>query len=671
MLAALVSCTAVIAVAAVGSQAGEAAARGVRRASVTAITIDGRSAGAVFDGIGAISGGGGNSRLLIDYPPRQRSQILDYLFGPGGADLQLLKLEIGGDANSTDGSEPSIEHGMGQIDCQSGYEWWLAEQAAARNPRLKLYGLQWAAPGWVGSIWSRADIGYVLDWLNCARSHGLTISFLGGWNENGFDKQWYESLRQALDAGGFSSVRIVADDAHPTGPPYNPASAWHVASAAVNDPAFKAALAVIGVHDTCGAVTTGFRCESTPAARQAGLPLWESELGTMDANMDADDMARSINNGFIQAQITGELEWPLIDSMTSGLPFENRGLITADQPASGHYRVNKMTWAIAQTAQFAAPGWRHARGASTEFGGSGSTAAYLAPGGHDWSLVAENTGHFIRQAVSPQTIRVKLTGGLNDQVLHVWATDLVSSGQARWFSRQADIHPAGGVFTYTIPAGYVVSFSSRGGQSRLRYSVPPSAPQRLPYRASPDASNEAWGLGAQEGAFLYTTCLGAAAGPCIEQMAGQVPIWWRPPPTKIVPHPYAVVGGRRWSAYTVSASVLFTTGSGMAGLIGRFNAQNPNTKQFNGYGLRLNAHGHWQLTRDLASGPARILAAGSVSGISTGTWHALALGLHIATITARIDGRMLARITDHTYQSGPAGIESNWTVVQFRAFNAQ
>jgi hypothetical protein len=32
---------------------------------------------------------------------------------------------------------------------------------------------------------------------------------------------------------------------------------------------------------------------------------------------------------------------------------------------------------------------------------------------------------------------------------------------------------------------------------------------------------------------------------------------------------------------------------------------------------------------------------------------------------------MLARVTDHTYQSGPAGIESNWTVVQFRAFNAQ
>src|SRR5205807_9768430 len=74
----------------------------------TTVTINGTSAGRTFDGIGAISGGGGNSRLLIDYPEPQRSQILDYLFKPGyGADLQILKVEVGGDTNSTSGAEPS------------------------------------------------------------------------------------------------------------------------------------------------------------------------------------------------------------------------------------------------------------------------------------------------------------------------------------------------------------------------------------------------------------------------------------------------------------------------------------------------------------------------------------------------------------------------------------
>src|ERR1700679_3078859 len=55
------------------------------------ISIDASSPGRTFQGIGAISGGGGNSRLLIDYPEPQRSQILDYLFKPNyGASLQIL-----------------------------------------------------------------------------------------------------------------------------------------------------------------------------------------------------------------------------------------------------------------------------------------------------------------------------------------------------------------------------------------------------------------------------------------------------------------------------------------------------------------------------------------------------------------------------------------------------
>lgn len=29
-------------------------------------------------------------------------------------------------------------------------EWWLMEEAKARNPDIKLYGLSWAVPGWIG-----------------------------------------------------------------------------------------------------------------------------------------------------------------------------------------------------------------------------------------------------------------------------------------------------------------------------------------------------------------------------------------------------------------------------------------------------------------------------------------------------------------------------------------
>src|SRR5215813_13408027 len=153
--------------------AGTAVGLGMATASAatsTTITVSGTGGGRTYDGVGAISGGGGNSRLLIDYPEPQRSQLLDYLFKPGyGADVQVLKIEIGGDANSTDGAEPSVEHVKGAVNCSAGYEFWLAQQALARNPQLKVYALAWAAPGWIGggtNYWVQDSIDYLLTWLN-------------------------------------------------------------------------------------------------------------------------------------------------------------------------------------------------------------------------------------------------------------------------------------------------------------------------------------------------------------------------------------------------------------------------------------------------------------------------------------------------------------------------
>ncbi len=664
----------------IGAQQSSATTARARRPAAEAtgkpalITLDGRRGGAVFDGIGAISGGGGNSRYLVDYPPAQQTQILNYLFGPGGADLQLLKLEIGGDANSSDGSETSIEHSKGATaDCDSGYEWWLAEQAVARDPAIRLYGLQWAAPGWVGSVWSKADVGYVIDWLNCAKSHGLTISYLGGWNERGFNAAWYTMMRSALDANGYGSVQLVAADSHPGGKRYTPALAWKIASAAAASPVLKAAISVLGAHDTCGAPTDGYHCEATAAARGLGLPLWQSELGEMDANTGAADMVRSINNGYIQAGLTGYLEWPLVDSMPPGLSFENRGLVTADQPASGHYQVNRMTWAIAQTTQFTAPGWQHINGANKKLGTTGSYNSYESPDKTDWTLVAENTSSAKGQHVTAQTIKVSLSGGLKASAVQVWSTALWSASPATWFVHRADVHPKGGTFTYTIPAGSVVTFTSTSGQSHLHATPPAARAMPLPYQATPDLSNEAWGLSSQEGAFLYEPCLGGAASQgrqtqCLEQLAPRVPVLWQKP-TAGTPTPYAIVGDDSWSNYTVSASTLFTQAgdqTNTASLIGRFGAQGVARNLFNAYEFDLQATGAWQLSRHSATTPApHVLAHGSLAGFRPGVWHAIALRLQGKQISATVDGTQVAHVTDGAYKAGLAGLGSSWDLVQF------
>lgn len=72
---------------------------------------DANGYGRTFDGIGGLSGGGATSRLLVNYEKSIRDEILDYLFMPNfGASLHILKVEIGGDSQSTDGTEPSHMH---------------------------------------------------------------------------------------------------------------------------------------------------------------------------------------------------------------------------------------------------------------------------------------------------------------------------------------------------------------------------------------------------------------------------------------------------------------------------------------------------------------------------------------------------------------------------------
>ena len=60
------------------------------------IEIDFSSAARRFDGVGALSGGGGVTRLLVDYEdPDVRSDVLDALFKPmAGASLHWLKGEM-------------------------------------------------------------------------------------------------------------------------------------------------------------------------------------------------------------------------------------------------------------------------------------------------------------------------------------------------------------------------------------------------------------------------------------------------------------------------------------------------------------------------------------------------------------------------------------------------
>ncbi|HEY1914204.1 MAG TPA: hypothetical protein VGH27_01395 [Streptosporangiaceae bacterium] len=658
--------------------------RGPSPLPVTSIAVNGSGGDRVYDGVGAVLGGGGNARYLMDYPAAERTQILDYLFKPGyGASLQLLKLEIGGDANSSDGAEPSVEHTQGKIDCNAGYEFSVAKQAVALNPYLKLYGLQWAAPGWAGdgtnSVFTSADITYLIDWLNCAKQQDLTISYLGGWNEsdNGSHSAWFDQLRSALNAAGYSAVQIVAADT------FDP-STWPYTS--------DSNVAILGNHDVCGYPTgvagAQTTCSTTQAALDSGKPLWASELGAMDAGAQtgctvpcAPAMDRATVRGYIDARLTGYLEWPVLDAMPPGLPYENRGLVTADQPWSGNYSVNAMTWAIAQFTQFVWPqwsgnpgGWKYVDSASGFLQGNRADGSYVTlvrSGGTDWSTIVETTS-----ATAAQQATFTVTGGAaglaSDQV-HVWASNFNFSGgssPSQWFVQQPSINPVNGTFTITLQPGWVYSLTTTTGQGKGAGAGPAAASFPVPYTDSLSTSGQAGAsddepqyLAAMDGAFELAPCAvpDGANTTCTEQEGAPEPVFWQGPnPATTTRFPYAVIGDSSLANYTVSCDVLLTQSGTSAGLIGRFSGlHGPQIGDFDGYVFDVSSSGAWQLVKnDETAGDIATLASGTTTALGTDSWHRLTLSLHGSTITASVGGTQVTSVTDSSWTAGPAGVEA-------------
>ena len=578
-------------------------------AAATAITVNGTSAGRTFDGIGAISGGGGNTRLLTDYPAAQQQQILDYLFEPGyGADLQILKVEIGGDTNSTDGSESSHMHSASVTDCNTGYEWWLMEQAKALNPNIKLYGLAWGAPGWIGggNFWSTDMINYLVNWLGCAKSHGLTINYLGGWNERNYNIPWYEQLRSTLNADGYSAVQIVGAD-----------SGWDIASDIASNSTFASAVSIIGVHYPCqgGDGGNADTCPGNATATSTGKPLWASENGSQDLNSGAPALIRSITRGYVDAGLSAYINWPIVAAVYPNLPYSTDGLVLANQPWSGAYSVGES----------------------------------LSTNGTDYSTIIETT-----TATAAQTVNVSVSGGLSTGTVHVWATDVNAPAAANTFVQQASITPSNGAYSLTVQPGYIYTLTTTTGQGKGTAASPSQSTLALPYSDSFDSDTvdqQPRYLSQQQGAFEVEACAGGRSGRCVQQQAAVQPIEWDGNS-----NPYTIGGNLSWANYSVSADALIQQ-AGAVQLMGRVGTQHSfGPAGINEYYLQVSNTGAWSIVRNNTGDTLTTLASGTVAALGTGTWHHLALTFNGTAISAAIDGTTVGSVTDSTYHSGMVGL---------------
>lgn len=627
------------------------------RGQQMSVVLDGASKGRVFDGLGAVSAGA-SSRLLIDYPESQRSQILDYLFKPGyGAALQRLKVEIGADVNSTDGSEPSAMRTPTDHNAVRGYEWWLMSEAHKRNPNIILEVLPWGAPGWVGNgtLYTPKMAEYVAEFIKMAKvDYGLNIAYAGVWNEKVYDAAYVEELHRRLRADHLAT-RIVCCDEYPG----QGTGQWAIADAILKDPALASSVDVIGVHypRVNGKLTT------TDAARRTGKPLWSTEDQPNGGGgpfvsrawaIGGRILARRYNENYLEGSLTATEIWSPVTSYYDNLAAPNSGLMYANTPWSGHYEVQGTIWATAHTTQFAQPGWQYLDSSSGYLPEKGSYVALRSTDRKNWSVILETIG-----AEQAQTIAFHLKGGLAASSVSIWETN-----DTRTFEHVATIKPAHDSFTYTFDPDSLYSLTTTTGQGKGTAQPPLSSPFPFPFTDDfehPAPNRTPKYLSDQDGAFEIHPCSGRA-GQCLEQMVTMKPIPWG-----ALPDPVTLAGDAGWADYSVLADVRFLSEEA-ATVMGRIDSPNvfrdEKARWPSGYVLRLKPNGVWELLSTEFKKPVVTLASGTAR-IDPQGWHHLELGFQGARIVACLDGSQIASVEDGTHTRGMFALGTEWSHIEF------
>jgi hypothetical protein len=631
-------------------------------AEQTSVVLDGNSKGRVFDGLGAASAGA-SSRLLIDYPEPERSQILDYLFKPGyGAALQRLKVEIGADVNSTDGAEPSHMRTATDHNSTRGYEWWLMAEAHKRNPHIVLEILPWGAPGWVGagaekknSLYTAKMAEYVADFIRTAkRDYKLDITYTGLWNEKVHDIAYIKELHRRLTADHLPT-KIVCCDEYPR----SGAGQWSIADDMLKDPELAAAVDAIGVHYPLvkGKITT------TDAARGTGKPLWSSEdqpnggggpFLSRDWPIGGRILAHRYNQNYLEGSLTATEIWSPITSYYDNLAAPNSGLMYANTPWSGHYDVQGTIWATAHTTQFAQPGWQYLDSASGNLPEKGSYVTLRSTDRKNWSVILETI-----DAKLPQTVAFKLAGGLAATEIHIWETN-----GSRTFERVASVRPVKGAFVYTFEPDSLYSLTTTTGQGKGTAQPPAAAAFPLPYADNFEKTPMEHApkyLSDQDGAFEVHPCDGRP-GRCLEQVISTKPIPWGP-----LPDPFTLAGDAGWTDYTVAADVRFLTAA-PAALMGRIDSadvfQDGRARWPSGYVLRLMPGGAWELLSAQFKKPVVTLASGAAT-IDRNQWQHLELRFNGKRIEALLNGAPLASVENTAHTHGMFALGTEWDRIQF------
>ncbi|KAG8561938.1 hypothetical protein GDO81_015537 [Engystomops pustulosus] len=564
------------------------------------------------------------------------------MFKPNfGASLHIFKVEIGGDAQTTDGTEPSHMHYPDDQNYFRGYEWWLMKEAKKRNPNIKLVGLPWAFPGWIGNgknwPYDFPDVTayYVVSWIIGAKQyHDLDIDYVGIWNERAFDATYIKLLRYTLDKSGLERVRIIASD-----------NLWQpIAFQMLRDAELLRVVDVIGAHYP-GTLTV-------EDAVSTGKKLWSSEdYSTFNDEIGGGCWARILNQNYVNGNMTSTISWNLVASYYEQLPFGLEGLMTAKEPWSGNYIVSSPIWITAHTTQFTQPGWFYLKTVGhLEKGGSyvaltdrmGNITIIIETMSHDHSVCIRPP--LPKFNVSAQNATFKLDGSFNDlKSLQVWYSKLCTNAtKPTLFTKKAAIPVKDGSFTLELNVDEVYTLTTLKTGQKGSYPNPPES-QPFPRKYKDDFNvrnppfSEAPYFADQSGVFEYFTNTSDPGDHVftLRQVLTQRPITWATDSYQAI----SVIGDYSWSNVTITCDVYIETpDTGSVFIAARIDQGGSPAYLAKGIFLWVFADGTYKVTADLLG---KIILRKGLSGVRARHWHTLTLRVEGCTAYGLLNGNLL------------------------------
>lgn len=488
------------------------------------ITIDGRNVDTYnrFKGFGTVTANN-TSRLLLDYKeenPKAYWEIMNKLFNKQtGAGLTHVKVELGGDVNSSSGTEPAtMRYADEPANVLRGAGFQFAADAKSINPDLTVEILRWGEPrwSWNGAAgneyenryqWYKQTIdavyqeyGFKLDYVGISQNERAINN--NGKNEVEWLKYFTTRIKQEpnYDAD-YKAIKLVAADGY--------RDTATISRTLLDHPDLIDEIDVISSHYglTGSNELTQLQKQLIAAGKQP-KEVWVSEgiAPMINAryrdNMEPQYQGLGGKAGIIDvtSRIISVYSWtgagsnplnavsfdfqPSVAAFYEGSSYNPKHLISAYDPWSGFYEADGGLQGVRHVMNFVGTDdhstpenerWMIVKDATFSDGAffdggvdvDTSTHNYMTlkdPKTDDYTTVFANNTKETRK----YQIHAANLGGKENAPVYVWETRGAEDGQpydANWFQPIRKITPANGVYELEVKPYSIVTISTLDKES--------------------------------------------------------------------------------------------------------------------------------------------------------------------------------------------------------------